>query len=69
MLRRFKILTNSKLLRTDEADEDYRSLELIENQRVTLFHKFNLYRTQLSLFSFSDKSFLRIKDFKENEEG
>jgi hypothetical protein len=49
------------------ADEDFRALELIEDERVTLFRECNLFRTQLSLFSFSDNAFLRIKDFKENE--
>ncbi len=49
------------------ADEDFRALELIEDERVTLFRECNLFRTQLNLFSFSENSFLRIKDFKENE--
>ena len=55
------------LLDLNLADEDFRAIDLIMDEKVTLLRECNLFRTQLNLFSLAENSFLRIKDFKKNE--
>ena len=55
------------LLDLNLADEDFRAIDLIMDEKATLLRECNLFRTQLNLFSLAENSFLRIKDFKKNE--
>jgi hypothetical protein len=45
------------------ADEDYRSLEVIEDEKIILKRECNLFLSQLKIFSLLENEFLRTNDF------
>jgi hypothetical protein len=49
------------------ADEDYRSLEVIEDEKIILKRECNIFLSQLKIFSLLENEFLRTKDFKNND--
>jgi len=49
------------------ADEDYRALELINDEKMILNRECNLFLVILKLFSKANDEYLRVKDFRNNE--
>jgi hypothetical protein len=49
------------------ADEDYRSLEVIEDEKIILKRDCNIFLSQLKNFSLLENEFLRTKDYKSND--
>ena len=49
------------------ADEDYRALELINDEKMILTRECNLFLVILKLFSKANDEYLRVKDFRNNE--
>ena len=49
------------------ADEDYKSFEILDEERKILLKECKLFVSLLNVFSLSDDKFLRTHDFKNNE--
>ena len=50
------------------ADSDYKSLEFIEYEKLVLQRECEIFVNTLKLFTFTEDQFLRINDFKGNEQ-
>ena len=49
------------------ADEDYRALELLNDEKEILLRECNIFVSLLQVLSFSNDKFMRMKDFKKKE--
>ena len=49
------------------ADEDFKALELLNDEKDNLLRECKMFKSMLKIFSFNNDKFMRVNDFKNNE--